>query len=117
MKKIVSIVLVHLVLVLFFNLSANWHLHKLPNGMVIEHSHPYDKSSNDHSPFQKHNHSDFELVILSLISSTNFGITIIFILIPLFTPLVIKKTFRSNYQLTSYEIVLMSPFRGPPSLY
>jgi hypothetical protein len=69
MKRLISFLTILAVLLLFYNNSANWHLHQLPNGIVIEHSHPFTKTNNSDSPFQKHSHSKLEILILGLISS------------------------------------------------
>jgi len=68
-----------LVLVLFFNQSTNKHYHVLPNGMVIEHAHPYKNSKTPGTPVQSHHHSDFDLLVLAQLSvvSTLFAILLV----------------------------------------
>ena len=39
------------------------HAHKLADGSVVTHAHPFNKS-NDNSPFKKHQHASFEYYIL-----------------------------------------------------
>ena len=68
MKRLLSFVLILFVMALFFNNVVNWHYHRLPNGLVIEHAHPYSKSPfSADSPYAKHNHSDFEFLVLGLV--------------------------------------------------
>ncbi len=68
MKRLLSFGLIILTLALFFNNAVNWHYHQLPNGVIVEHAHPYGKSSSSsNSPFEKHHHSDFEYLILDLV--------------------------------------------------
>lgn len=43
--------------------SVFLHAHILPNGMVITHTHPFDKSS-DQQPFKTHHHKYSDLIII-----------------------------------------------------
>jgi hypothetical protein len=68
MKRLLSFVLILFVMALFFNNAINWHYHRLPNGLVVEHAHPYSKSPfSADSPFARHNHTDFEFLVLGLV--------------------------------------------------
>ncbi len=68
MKGLLSFILILSTLALFWNNAVNWHYHQLPNGIVVEHAHPYNKSaSSPGNPFEKHHHSDFEYLILDLV--------------------------------------------------
>lgn len=60
---------------LFYNQEANWHYTRLPNGMLIEHAHPYDKHNSSHSPVQNHSHTKSELLYLDII--THFFVLVI----------------------------------------
>lgn len=57
-----------LVLWLFFNQAAFWHYHILDNGIVVQHAHPFKNSPKAGTPFQSHQHSDFEYSVLAQIS-------------------------------------------------
>lgn len=65
-KKLTAILLAPLVLLLFFNTAVNWHAHLLPNGRVIHHAHPFE-TANQGSPFQQHQHTDGQLMWLSVV--------------------------------------------------
>ena len=79
MKRLLSYLLILSVMALFHNNFANWHYHKLPNGIVVEHAHPFNKAASDPNfPFQRHKHSDIEYLILDLVYS--IGLIIIFLL-------------------------------------
>lgn len=67
--RILSLLALPLVMGLFFNQAANWHLHRLDNGTVIEHAHPFERSCNNNSPFQDHHHSGQEFIFLGMISN------------------------------------------------
>lgn len=47
------------------------HSHRLPNGKIVSHAHPYQKSA-DNSPAQPHEHTDEELALLQLIDGQLF---------------------------------------------
>ena len=51
-----------------YNNTTNWHFHKLENGSIVKHAHPYQKGTNPDSPFQKHQHSGKELFFLQFLS-------------------------------------------------
>lgn len=67
---------------LIANKAIFLHVHKLDNGIIIEHAHPYDKS-NDSKPYKSHHHSNAEflffqnLEILFLIVFLTFALIII----------------------------------------
>ncbi len=68
MKRFLAIILIVFTLGLFFNNLVNWHYHELPNGIIVEHAHPFERTSSaSGSPFENHHHSDFEYLILDLI--------------------------------------------------
>ena len=104
-----------LVLGLFFNQVSNWHLHKLENGLIVEHAHPFQQEENNSSPFQDHKHSNSEYIFFAQISS---GLVIlIFTLVALLA--VISKI--PSLKRGIFSIFVQSPdfsanlLRGPPS--
>jgi len=52
------------------NSTVNCHCHKLQNGKVVQHCHPFTHNEQNHSPFEDHKHTDSEYFILDLISYT-----------------------------------------------
>jgi hypothetical protein len=72
MRKIIHLLLVLPILWMFHNRMANWHFHELPNGILIEHAHPYEKLPGASS--EKHNHTPFDFFILDLIYNAVFFI-------------------------------------------
>ncbi len=85
MKRLLSFVLILFTLALFFNNAVNWHYHQLPNGIVVEHAHPYGKSSSaSGAPFEKHHHSDFEYLILDLVYYSGLVIILAVLVIKIF---------------------------------
>lgn len=63
--SIVAIILIGIVALQLANKSVYLHSHILPDGRLVAHSHPYDKSADD-QPFKSHHHKQTEFVILEL---------------------------------------------------
>lgn len=61
--RLVAILLVAVIATLTFNQSVNLHTHKLIDGTVVSHAHPYNKT-NDSAPIKSHHHTLTELLIL-----------------------------------------------------
>jgi hypothetical protein len=115
MKKLISIFMIVSVMMLFYNNIANWHYHKLPNGIVVEHAHPFSKPASDpFYPFQKHQHSDIEYLILDIVYSIGLIIVLMYTGLLLFLKLqkitrvlLPVPVFSSNNQ-------ALPPLRAPP---
>jgi len=58
-----GIVLLASILVLIANNSIYYHSHKLQNGTVIAHAHPFNKTQ-DSAPFKTHKHSPVQLFFM-----------------------------------------------------
>lgn len=72
-KKIIGIILIVSAMLSIYNLGFNGHYHKMPNGAMVMHYHPYnDNSTNTNTPFKKHTHSevDFFQVMMNNITIT-----------------------------------------------
>lgn len=103
---------------LFFNRVANWHFHILPSGLVIEHSHPFSKNTSSNSPFQNHSHTEFEIIVLTLIATLS-GFLLVLVVMgkgtvkqnrPLLSTISNQQIFSDSSFSQSY------PRRGPPFL-
>ena len=99
---------------MFINSTVNKHSHLLLNGQVIEHAHPFN-SENDAAPFKNHNHTNSELILLSLISNP---ICLILLLTPFlfFLPKVykLKKTYYKEV-LIQESYTKFPPNKAPPA--
>lgn len=71
-KFIIPVLLVSIIC-FFSNLVLNQHFHKLSSGEVIKHAHPFKKGSAG-NPFQEHNHTAAEMVVLEQISNNFINI-------------------------------------------
>ncbi|TVQ09949.1 MAG: hypothetical protein EA361_14760 [Bacteroidetes bacterium] len=112
-KKLVLLITLPLVMWLFFNQVAFWHYHILENGVVVEHAHPFKNSTLPGTPYQQHQHSDFEYSLLAQISSI-IGLLVFLVVLGLFMNnnlkrLAIKPTARL---IPVYFSV--NRLRGPP---
>lgn len=58
------------------------HVHKLRDGRVIEHSHPYDKAG-DPEPYKSHHHSNTEFVFLQNLDVLFTEIAVVFVFLAL----------------------------------
>ncbi len=115
MRRPVSFLLVLLTLALFYNNAANWHFHKLPNGIVVEHAHPYAKFPSSENPYQQHQHSDLEYLILDTIFHAAFIIALVFAGLRIFPgkpfARAILPVHAINNRYASFPLL-----RGPPSV-
>lgn len=110
-----SFILILFTLALFFNNAANWHFHKLPNGVVIEHAHPYATFPSSETPWEEHQHSDLEYLILDTVYHAALILIIVYAGLTVFerkkAPAVL---FKPAYVISNRYTEL--PFlRAPPS--
>jgi hypothetical protein len=63
-QKLIAISLIVIVGIHSLNSLVYTHSHKLNNGTIITHAHPFSKSS-DTNPFKSHEHSPEELTFLA----------------------------------------------------
>jgi hypothetical protein len=110
--RLIAISLIVVVGIHSLNSFFNTHSHRLPDGTVITHAHPYDHSS-DTNPFKSHKHTATELVFLA--SMIHFLPAIAFLLIGLVV--VCGKRTNHIFQLLPRQFFVGIPsLRGPPAL-
>lgn len=61
--KIIASLMLLITGILILNKALFLHSHKMDNGVVISHSHPYNRSD-DKQPYKSHFHSEAEIVFL-----------------------------------------------------
>ena len=109
--KVISVILVVQLLLFKIATTLTLHVHQLPDGRVITHSHFVIPESGGETgnPAQKHHHTELELLLLHLFTVTDFAALILFILI-----------FSLNLLQSKYnqlrEIFLLYNTRSIPSL-
>ncbi|HHW58649.1 MAG: hypothetical protein WBL11_07200 [Bacteroidales bacterium] len=74
--NLLSLFMAVFMILLIVNNIVFLHVHKLPNGEIIVHAHPYNKS-NDTEPIKNHTHSNREYLVLDQLKNI-FVITFIF---------------------------------------
>jgi hypothetical protein len=115
MRRPVSFILIFLIIALFYNNAVNWHFHKLPNGIIVEHAHPYAKFPSSEYPYQQHQHSELEYLILDTVFHAAFIIALVFSGLRLFPgkPVVrdIKPVYIINNRYSAFPFL-----RGPPAV-
>ena len=90
--------LIPFILLMFVNASVNKHSHKLPNGEIIVHAHPY-QSSGTEAPTSGHNHSKEEYLFYGLLNNTlNLTLIVSFILIIFISQSNIRQLFFYEFQ-------------------
>ena len=80
-KKLITLFMIGLMTMLITNKIVFTHIHKLDDGTIVEHAHPYNKTD-DSAPFKTHHHSNAELLffhnlnILFLVAFIALGVVL-----------------------------------------
>ncbi len=117
MKKYLHLLLILPIIWLFYNRAANWHFHELPNGIVIEHAHVYNKSGDPaESPFENHTHTDFEYFLLDIAFRAVLILLISVVFFLFFRSLLQIYTERKQLVYLIPIHAGLPPLRAPPSV-
>jgi hypothetical protein len=115
MKGLFSFILIFFTLALFWNNAVNRHYHQLPNGIVVEHAHPYNKTdSGTNSPFQNHRHNDLEYLILDLVYNAVSTIVPAVMLVKVMTELKPRKLLLRPLPVIGSVYFRLPLLRAPP---
>ena len=115
-KFVFLTILLPAIFLLYFNQASNGHYHKLPNGEIICHAHPYHHQNNDQSPFENHPHSKSEYFILSLLSNL-LTLLCFFLVLANFIKIFCRKIeYKTNEIFPPYKYKYSNVYRGPPEL-
>lgn len=115
--KIVTLSIVPLLVFILVNQSVNIHYHKLDDGVVISHAHPYTQSNDiGDTPFQEHKHTKFQYFLLAQLSSMFAPLMVLALL-----SLTIFSSYRKNRIPAFQEFVEQRPkrlflLRAPPAI-
>lgn len=102
------------IMLLVYNNTANWHYHILKDGTITKHAHPYTKDAQHNSPFQKHQHTEIELVILTQLTNILFML-VVFLALGSMINNVIWRTGLFPYHVHIKPVALENiSLRGPP---
>jgi hypothetical protein len=113
-KKIILLLAMPLVLWLFFNQVAYRHYHITGQGIVVEHSHPFKNNSQPGTPFQRHQHSDFEYSILAQLSNIFTTLVLLIVLGIFFKSRHLTVNFFYQKDFYPSDYCFIQPLRGPP---
>ncbi len=88
------------------------HVHKLNDGTIIAHAHPYDKS-NDSKPYKSHHHTNAEILFFQ---NLEILFLVVFLTFALFT--LVKKTKFSFHLISRHTLTCINLHKGraPPIL-
>ncbi len=115
-QKIILLITLPVVLLLFFNQIAFRHYHILENGLVIEHSHPFNNKPIKGTPYQNHSHTDFEYSVLAQISQITGFLLLLFFFEQFLRSMPKPGISAYKSRLVSVTCLKTDPLRGPPSL-
>ncbi len=79
MGKYLLVILLPAIAWLVINSFINRHYHKLENGVIICHAHPYDKHKAENLPQESHHHTSLEFLLFGLITTPVFLLSIGFL--------------------------------------
>ena len=110
--KVAALVMIVISLMLIANNSAFLHVHHLPDGTVVAHAHPYNKSTGP-TPEDSHQHSSQELLFLQSLLLLSMIIAAAMIFLP-----AARKIQRvpAIQPFIFAQFVLPPTGRAPPSL-
>jgi len=99
---------------LFINASINIHIHQLPDGTYISHSHPYNKNTANKGPSAAHQHNKKQYQLLQMMSLPDMVVMIVFLIC--FSLLIEcnRLTFSVIRIKTKSEFYGILTYRGPP---
>jgi len=111
--QLIAILLIAVVGIHSLNSFFNTHSHRLANGSIITHAHPYDHSK-DKDPLKTHHHNATELVFLASLHYFLPVFTFLSIGVAGFVGLKLISQFRFRI---SQSHTFNRPLRGPPLDY
>ena len=95
-----------------FQYVANVHYHKLPDGTVVAHSHPYNPTRAG-APFQQHHHSGFEFLTIPQLSKI-LWIAIAALLLSVLTGQAFVLPGITSVPIIKYPFLRSYALRAPP---
>lgn len=110
--KVVPFIMIGMMLSLIANKTIFYHSHKLENGSVITHAHPYNKTQ-DSTPFKTHHHTKTDLLFFESLDTLFF---VLFLIVSILLSLK-KKSFLID-KVKDYFSTYYFPHlgRAPPAL-
>ncbi len=113
LRKTISIFVLSVFVLLILNNNFYLHNHKLSDGSIITHAHPFDKKG-DTTPFKSHHHSKAQFFILSSTSLFIFIFAISALIFFAVKQIILLLPFKNN--IASQKYFLHFLVRGPPAI-
>lgn len=111
-QKFIAISLIVIVGIHSLNSLFYTHRHKLADGTIITHAHPFSKSS-DTTPFKSHEHSSDELTFLASLIYFIPSLTLVMACVSLIS----EHSFDQQVEKIIGKLSFLNPqLRAPPSL-
>ncbi len=76
--KLVSYLLIVMMGIFIVNNALFMHVHKMDDGRIVVHAHPYDKSNDSH-PYKSHHHTKTELLVFDNVKLLFLFIFLLFV--------------------------------------
>jgi len=108
--KTFEFVLIVAFAILIMNNALFIHSHKLPDGSIISHAHPFNKIK-DQIPFKKHTHSSAEYIFIQHLEFLFLSLGILFLFISFANGVLVYAYGRTHHYLM---VILPAQSRAPP---
>ena len=114
LSNIVCILLILCFGFILFNTAFNGHLHKQDNGLLLYHSHPFDRS-NGTGTSGSHQHNRMELFVFTVVTLLLDAVQIVLFLFCVYNT---EKLFYYSrlYRLVSRPLGILPLLRAPPKI-
>ncbi len=110
-KKTFAIVLLGIIGLLTLNNALFMHLHRLPNGTLIVHAHPFSNTNQADDSSQTHQHTKVELLVISNLLLL-FSVGVLVLATSFFQPKLIARSY--SYNLLGLNTLRNISNRAPP---
>jgi len=114
-KGTISLLILLSLSIIFINVVTNGHIHRIADGTILFHAHPYQKSSQQ-EPVKNHHHTRFELFFYDLIKHLlEFGLFNLIVWLLIFAAEFFKVVLLLNAP--SKKFIFIPLVRAPPAKY
>lgn len=116
-NNLLAMIAIPALMFLYFNQVANWHYHITTEGFIVEHAHPFTNNTLPDTPFQDHEHSDAEYLMLAqMMQSIGVVVFVLLLLGILFRPAKNPAVITPVPLLAGIDPGTITP-RGPPEYH
>jgi len=114
--RLFAVLLLPTILLLSYNYSVNWHIHRLDSGYLVTHAHPFDKGELPVGKLPDHKHNGGQLLFLDQIfQSLTLALIVIFVVEQIRRTQVVTQIVQTHiHTVAGWHPV--PQLRGPPRL-